>query len=59
MESKIRSLELDKNAFEAKFHDTALSQDDINKLSLDLEKIIDELAVKEERWFELSDKLES
>ncbi len=59
LESKIRSLELDKNAFEAKFHDTALSQDDINKLSLDLEKIIDELAVKEERWFELSDKLES
>ena len=58
LESKIRSLELDKDAFETKFHDTSLSQDEINKLSLDLEKIIDELAIKEERWFELSEKLE-
>ncbi|MGC1633763.1 MAG: ABC-F family ATP-binding cassette domain-containing protein [Gelidibacter sp.] len=58
LESKIRSLELDKTAFEAKFHDTTLSPDKINKLSLDLEKIIDELAEKESRWFELSEKLE-
>ncbi len=59
LESKIRSLELDKIASEAKFHDTSLSKEQINKLSLDLEKIIDELALKEERWFELSEKLES
>ncbi|MEO9077419.1 MAG: ABC-F family ATP-binding cassette domain-containing protein [Gelidibacter sp.] len=58
LESKVRSLELDKNAFEAKFHDTTLSQDEINKLSLDLQKIIEELALKEARWFELSEKLE-
>jgi ATP-binding cassette subfamily F protein uup len=56
---KIRSLELDKKAFEAKFHDTSLKQDQINKLSQDLQKIIDEIAVKETRWFELSEKLES
>ncbi|MBO3097474.1 ABC-F family ATP-binding cassette domain-containing protein [Gelidibacter pelagius] len=59
LESKIRSLELDKKAFEEKFHDTTLSQDKINKLSLQLEKIIDELEAKEARWFELSEKLES
>ena len=59
LESKIRSLELDKNAFEAKFHDTSLSPDEINKLSQDLQKIIDEMADKEARWFELSEKLES
>ncbi|MGV8815824.1 MAG: ABC-F family ATP-binding cassette domain-containing protein [Gelidibacter sp.] len=58
LDSKIRSLELDKAAFEEKFHDTSLSPDKINKLSLDLEKIIDELAAKEARWFELSEKLE-
>lgn len=58
LESKIRSLELDKIAFETKFHDTTLTQDQINKLSQDLQKIIDDLAVKESRWFELSEKLE-
>lgn len=58
LESKIRALELDKKAFEAKFHDTTLTQDQINKLSLDLQKIIDDLSTKEERWFELSEKLE-
>lgn len=56
---KIRSLELDKKAFEAKFHDTSLKQDQINKLSQDLQKIIDEISAKEARWFELSEKLES
>ena len=59
MESKIRALELDKIAFEAKFHDTSLSQDDITKMSLELEKIINELEEKEARWFEISEKLEN
>jgi len=58
LESKIRSLELDKKAFEDKFLDTSLTQDQINKLSLELEKIINELEAKEARWFELSEKLE-
>ncbi|WP_027126456.1 ABC-F family ATP-binding cassette domain-containing protein [Gelidibacter mesophilus] len=57
LESKIRSLELDKKSFESKFLDTSLSQDQINKLSLDLQKIIDDMAAKEARWFELSEKL--
>lgn len=59
LNSKIRALELDKKAFEAKFLDPSLSQDKINKLSEDLQKIIDDIAVKEARWFELSEKLES
>ncbi|MCB0446270.1 MAG: ABC transporter ATP-binding protein, partial [Gelidibacter sp.] len=59
IESKIRALELDKKALEAKFNDTSLSQDQINKLSQDLQIIIDSIEEKEARWFELSEKLES
>jgi len=59
LESKVRSLELDKINFEKKFNDPNLSQDEINTLSGELQKIIDELADKEMRWFELSEKLES
>lgn len=59
IESKIRSLELDKKAMEEKFHDTSLSQEQINKLSAELQKIIDDIEKKEARWFELSEKLES
>ncbi|MEZ4802510.1 MAG: ABC-F family ATP-binding cassette domain-containing protein [Gelidibacter sp.] len=59
LESKIRALELDKKALEAKFHDASLTQDQINKLSEELQKIIDDMEAKEARWFELSEKLES
>ncbi|MGS2726855.1 ABC-F family ATP-binding cassette domain-containing protein [Psychroserpens sp. BH13MA-6] len=59
LESKIRSLELDKKALEEKFTDTSLTQDAINDLSLKLQKIIDEIETKELRWFELSEKFES
>ncbi|MGJ8593496.1 MAG: ABC-F family ATP-binding cassette domain-containing protein [Aquaticitalea sp.] len=59
IESKIRALEHDKKIMEAKFHNTSLSQDQINKLSEELQKIIDNIAKKEARWFELSEKLES
>ncbi|WP_299395141.1 ABC-F family ATP-binding cassette domain-containing protein [uncultured Gelidibacter sp.] len=59
LNSKIRSLELGKKALEEKFLDASLSQEKINKLSEELQKIIDDIAVKEERWFELSEKLES
>ncbi|WP_439151550.1 ABC-F family ATP-binding cassette domain-containing protein [Winogradskyella sp.] len=58
LESKIRSLELDKKALEAKFINTELSQDDIKKLSEELQIIIDTIEEKEMRWFELSEKLE-
>lgn len=58
IESKIRSLELDKKALETKFNNPKLSQDDINKLSKELQIIIDTIEEKEMRWFELSEKLE-
>ena len=58
LESKIRSLELDKKAMEAKFNDDSLSQEKINDLSLELQAIIDEIEEKEMRWFELAEKLE-
>ncbi len=59
LESKIRALELDKKALEAKFNDTELTQEEINKLSEALQKIITDIEAKELRWFELSEKLES
>ncbi|WP_033956848.1 ABC-F family ATP-binding cassette domain-containing protein [Psychroserpens jangbogonensis] len=59
LESKIRSLELDKKAVEEKFTDMSLSQDKINELSQQLEKIINNIEEKEMRWFELSEKFES
>ncbi|WP_431111024.1 ABC-F family ATP-binding cassette domain-containing protein [Winogradskyella poriferorum] len=59
LESKIRSLELDKKAMEAKFNNPDLTQDDINKLSGELQVIIDTIEEKELRWFELAEKLEN
>jgi len=58
LESKIRSLEFDKTALEAKFTNPELSQDDINQLSDKLQVIINTIGEKEMRWFELSEKLE-
>lgn len=59
LESKIRSLELDKKEFEKQFLNPDLSQDDITKLSKDLQKIIDTIEEKEMRWFELAEKFEN
>lgn len=59
LESKIRSLELDKKALEEKFNDVSLSQDKINELSQQLQNIINDIEDKEMRWFELSEKFES
>ena len=58
IESKLKSLAFDKKELENKFHNPDLSQDDINKLSKELQKIINSIEAKEERWFELSSKLE-
>lgn len=59
LESKIRSLELDKKALEEKFLDPSLSQEQITELSQKLQTIIDDIEAKEMRWFELSEKFES
>lgn len=59
LESKIRALELDKKSLEAKFLDPDLSQEEIIKLSEQLQDIIDTKDEMEMRWFELAEKLES
>ncbi|MCR8666378.1 ABC-F family ATP-binding cassette domain-containing protein [Aestuariibaculum sp. M13] len=58
IESKLNSLAYDKKEMEAKFNNPDLTQDEINELSLKLQDIIDAIEAKEERWFELSSKLE-
>lgn len=58
IESKLKSLTFDKKELENKFNNQELSQDQINKLSEELQKIIKTIETKEERWFELSSKLE-
>ena len=58
IESKLKTLEFDKKEMESKFNDPELSQDEINKLSNKLQLIIHEIEEKEERWFELSAKME-
>ncbi|MEO8933844.1 MAG: ATP-binding cassette domain-containing protein, partial [Xanthomarina sp.] len=58
IESKLNALEYDRNALEEKFHDESLTPDDIDKLSLKLQKVMNEIEEKEMRWFELSSKLE-
>lgn len=59
IESKLNALTYDKKELESKFNNPDLSQDEINKLSDKLQKIIDIIEEKEARWFELSSKLEA
>jgi len=58
IESKINSLAFDKKELEAKFNNPELTQEQINTLSQKLQTIIATIEQKEERWFELSSKLE-
>ena len=59
IESKLKSLAFDKKELENKFNDSSLSQEQINTLSEELQTIINTIEVKEERWFELSTKLDA
>ena len=58
IETKIKSLVYKKKELEKEFIDDSLSQDKILLMSKELEKVINEINTKEERWFELSSKLE-
>ena len=58
IESKIKSLTYDKKELEEKFNNPELTQEAINDLSNQLKDLIDTIDAKEERWFELSSKLE-
>ena len=58
IESKIKSLNFDKKELESKFNNPDLTPEEINTLSEKLQVIIDTIEEKEERWLELSAKLE-
>jgi len=58
IESKLKSLAYDKTELEEKFHNPDLTPDEINTLSEKLQSIINTMDEKEERWLELSAKLE-
>ena len=58
LESKIKALEHDRKEIEAQFHNPDLSSEAIQELSLKLQGIIDQINEKEERWFELTEKME-
>ncbi|MGF1555872.1 ABC-F family ATP-binding cassette domain-containing protein [Paucihalobacter sp.] len=57
LESKIRSLELDKQQLEAKFLDPELKPEQIAKFSEQLQQLQSQLEAKEARWFELMERL--
>ena len=59
LESKLKTLEHDKATLEAKFHNPDLSSDEIQELSQKLQEVIDTINQKEERWFELTEKMET
>ncbi|WP_242131676.1 ABC-F family ATP-binding cassette domain-containing protein [Aestuariivivens marinum] len=58
IESKLNSLAYDKKELESKFNNPDLTQEEINTLSDELQQLIKTIEAKEERWFELSAKLE-
>ncbi len=58
IEEEIAALNTEKSNIEAKFLDGSLSGEEINELSIKLQEISTEIENKEERWFELSSKLE-
>ena len=58
IESEIEALEIQKTALEALFTSDSLTGKEINESSLKLQEIKSAISQKEERWFELSSKLE-
>ena len=58
IEDEIEKLNTEKSSIETKFLDGSLSGEEINELSIKLQEISNLIDAKEERWFELSSKLE-
>jgi len=58
LEKDIQRLEEEKEAIEALFVTSELSQEEIQEKSMELQKIINESEEKTERWFELAAKIE-
>ncbi len=58
LEREIKDLEMDKAKIEQLFSDGKVADDSIEKKANELQNIINKIEAKEERWFELSAKLE-
>jgi ATP-binding cassette subfamily F protein uup len=58
IEREIKDLEIDKSKIEQLFTDGKVADAEIEKKAKELENIIKKIESKEERWFELSAKLE-
>lgn len=58
IEKEIKDLEYQKKQIEQEFADGKVSDDKIEAKANELQKIIQTLEEKEERWFELSSKIE-
>jgi ATP-binding cassette subfamily F protein uup len=58
IEKEIKDLERSKEAIEKEFADGTIADSDITKKADDLQKVLDAIEQKTERWFELSAKLE-
>ncbi|WP_291285571.1 ABC-F family ATP-binding cassette domain-containing protein [Flavobacterium sp.] len=58
LEREIKDLELDKTKIEQLFSDGKVADTDIEKKANELQNIINKIDQKEERWFELSAKIE-
>jgi ATP-binding cassette subfamily F protein uup len=58
LEREIKDLEIDKTKIEQLFSDGKVADTDIEKKAKELENIIKKIEMKEERWFELSAKME-
>jgi ABC transport system ATP-binding/permease protein len=57
LESKIRSLELDKKALEQQLYNPDLSPEALTKLGVELQQLMDDIEAKELRWLELQERL--
>ncbi len=58
IEREIKDLEYQKKQLEESFSNGTVSDNDMIAKGLELQKIIESLEVKEERWFDLSSKME-
>ena len=59
LESKIRSLELDKKALEQQLYNPELSPEALTKLGVELQQLMDDIEAKELSWLELQEKMGS
>ncbi|MDQ5930796.1 MAG: transport system ATP-binding/permease protein, partial [Bacteroidota bacterium] len=58
IEREIKDLEADKAKIEQLFADGSVADADIEKKANELQNIIKKMETKEERWFDLSAKME-